>query len=122
MKKGPKMKKYRVHSAEFKASIVNEIHAGKSLSQVARENGISPALAAQWRDKALGGEAFDDRPTVREKQLEKDLARTERKLAQLVLENDLLKKLQHDISRRTKRSSGLFVIGKKSAPKDEPQK
>lgn len=123
MKKGPKVKKYRVYSAEFKAGIVNELQTGKGLSQVARENGLSPNLILKWRDKALSGEGFQDRPTSREKQLERDLERAERKIGQQAIALDLLKKAHQEASQRTKRSSGLIATGKKSAAqKEEPQK
>jgi transposase-like protein len=122
MKKGPKMKKYRVHSAETKAAAVNEVRSGRSMSEVARENGVSPNLIRQWIDKAESDGGFEDRPTAREKELERQLMLTERKLAQAVVELDLLKKLNQEASRRMKRSSGLFVIGKPLVRKEEPQK
>lgn len=116
------MKKYRVFTTEFKQQVLAEIEAGKSMAQAAREHQLSPGLIGQWRNKARNGQAFVDRLTAREKQLEKQLAATERKLAQLVVENDLLKKLQEDISRRTKRSSGLLSTGRAWARKEEPVK
>ena len=115
------MKKYRVHSAEFKRAVIAEVEAGKSQSQVGRENGISPGLVGQWIKQASGG-GFEDRPTAREKELEKQLERAERKIGQMAIAIDLLKKLHQELSQRTKRSSGLIVTGKKSGQGEGPQK
>jgi transposase len=123
MKKGSKMKKYRVHSAEFKQSVINEVETGKSQSQVARENGISVGLVSKWLQLAGAGQCFEDRPTAREKELEKQLERAERKIGQQAIALDLLKKLHQEASQRTKRSSGLIATGKRlPARKGEPQK
>lgn len=122
MKKGPKMRKYRVHTAEFKRQIMAEFEAGRSQLQLAKEHGISPGLIAKWRHKMESGEGFSDVPSAREKELEKQLELTERKLAQMVIENDLLKKLQKVISQRMKKPVGLLSTGKKLAPKEEPRK
>lgn len=122
MKKGPKVKKYRVFTAEFKQQVVSEIEAGKSQTQAAREHQLSPGLIAQWRKKFSSGEGFYDRPTALEKSQAKELERYKLKVAELTLECDLLKKLQVELSQRTKRSSGLISIGKHWAPKESPKK
>mgnify|MGYP001564256899 CR=1 FL=1 len=123
MKKGPKMKRYRVHSAEFKQSVVAQIGSGKSIAQIARENGISGALVYRWQNQAGKGIGFEDRPTAREKELEKELEKAERKIGQMPMALDFLKKIHAEASQRTKRSSGLIATGKKPASqKEEPQK
>lgn len=122
MKKGPRVKKYRVFTSEFKKQVVDEVEGGKSLSQAAREHQLSPGLITQWRSKHRNGEDFRDRPTATEKAQAKELERYKLKVAELTLENDLLKKLQEELSRRTKRSSGLLVIGKPLVRKDGPAK
>ena len=122
MKKGPKVKKYRVFTSEFKSQVVAEVEAGKSLSAAAREHQLSPGLITQWRSKYRSGEDFKDRPTATEKAQAKELERYKLKVAELTLEIDLLKKLQEELSRRTKRSSGLLVIGKPLVRKEEPAK
>jgi transposase len=122
MKKGPKMKKYRVHSAEFKAGIVQEIQAGKSPNQVAREHHLSPALVTKWREKSENGEGFTNRPTAREKQLERELELYKLKVAEQALALDLLKKAHREASQRTRRSSGLIAISKPLGRKSGPVK
>ncbi len=116
------MKKYRVHSAEFKAAVVAEVEGGtKSTAQTARENGISPMLVYKWRDKARTGQPFEDRPSAREKQLEKELEKAERKIGQMTMALDFLKKIHAEASQRTKRSSGLIVTGKRPVGQKEEQ-
>ena len=117
------MKKYRVHNAAFKSAIVAEVEAGRSISELARENALSPNLIRKWVDKRQVDGGFEDRPSARESQLERELERAERKIGQMAIAIDILKKIQAEASQRMKRSSGLIATVKKpAARKEEPQK
>jgi transposase len=116
------MSKRRRLSYEHKKKIVEEFERGVGTAQeLGRKYGVHPINIYQWKKKFEEG-SMVDRPTKREKELEKQLAQAERKLGQLLIERDLLKKLQEDISRRQKRSGGLKDTEKKSDPQSGPVK
>lgn len=115
------MKKYRTYTSEFKRELIAKIDSGViSLSSAARENNISPSLIERWRKQIQEG-TFQDRPTAREKQLEKELDRYKKKVGELTLQNDLLKKLNSDYA-YTKRLNGYVVTKKKSGQSEEDAK
>ena len=85
--------KRRVFSKEFKEQILLEIESGKSLAQVAPERQLHPVMICKWRSQrekygaqafAGNGRAYTD---------EARIAALERKIGQLTMENDLLKKV-----------------------------
>ena len=41
--------KRHLYTCEFKLAILAQVEAGKSLAQVARENGLHPTLVARWK-------------------------------------------------------------------------
>ncbi len=102
------MKKYRTFSVEFKEKLVAQIEGGAiSLSQAAREHQLSPSLVDRWRKQYRHGELIHQ-PSTQEKAMARELERCKQKIADLLLENDLLKKLQTS-SRSARRSSGSVV-------------
>ena len=106
------MKKYRSYPLEFKQKLLAEIEGGHlSLTQAAREHQISLSVIEDWRKKHEEGR-LGERHSSRERQLEQELVRCKKKIADLVLENDLLKKLRAS-SASPRRSSGLIVTSKK---------
>lgn len=96
--------KRRVFSKEFKEQVLLEIESGKSLAQVARERQVHPVMLCKWRSQrekygeqafAGNGKAYTD---------EARIAALERKIGQLTMENDLLKKVITE--RRTNGTGG----------------
>lgn len=84
--------KRRQFTKEFKRQVIREIEAGKPLAQAAREHQLHPNTIIKWRrlhqqyaEKAFAGNgnAYTD---------EARIAALERKIGQLTMENDLLKK------------------------------
>ena len=82
----------RKFTREFKVRVVREIQAGKPVGQAAREHQVHPTQINQWRrdlrrygERAFAGNgrAYTD---------ETRTAALERKVGQLTMENDLLKK------------------------------
>jgi len=82
----------RKFTREFKVAVVREIEAGKPVAQAAREHQVHPTQIDRWRrdlrrygERAFAGNgrAYTD---------EARLAALERKVGQLTMENDLLKK------------------------------
>ena len=105
------MRKYKTYSEEFKRLLVAQIETGLITKAAAgRENNISPSLIDRWRKQIHNG-TFRDRPTPREKELEKELNRYKKKLAELTMEVDLLKKLKSDLAHMRK-SNGYIVTSK----------
>jgi transposase len=85
--------KRRQFSREFKIQVVREVEAGKTQAQIAREHGINQHMISRWcrqyrryKERAFSGNgrAHTD---------EAKLVSLERKVGQLTMENDLLKKL-----------------------------
>ena len=85
--------KRRQFSRDFKIQVVREVEAGKTQAQIAREHEINQHLISRWcrqhrryKERAFSGNgrAHTD---------EAKLAALERKVGQLAMENDLLKKL-----------------------------
>lgn len=104
------MKKYRHFPIEYRQKIVGEIEAGiRSKAAVIREEKLSGSLIDRWRKQAREG-TMVDHPSARERQLERELERYKKKVGELTLENDLLKKIE-EYSRRMRRSNGLIVTG-----------
>lgn len=81
------------YSRELKIRVMREIAAGKTPAAAAREHGVHPTMISQWRKlHARHGEsAFAGNGNVYKD--EARIAELERKIGQLVLENDLLKKV-----------------------------
>lgn len=106
-------KKYRNFSTEFKRNLIAQIDNGViSKAAAGREYNISSSLIDRWQKKIHEG-ALLDRPTKREKELEKEIDRYKRKVGELTLQVDLLKKLNDDLA-LMKRSNGCVVTGRKS--------
>ena len=85
--------KRRKFSRDFKLQVVREVEAGKPQAQIAREHEISQQVISRWcrqhrryKERAFSG---NGKPHTDEAKL----AALERKIGQLTMENDLLKKL-----------------------------
>lgn len=102
------MKKSRKHyDLDYKRSIVTEYLSGKtSAEELARREGLVRGQIYKWRVQLERRERLSRIEAIAEtegvsieqarkiRELEEELAATREKLAQTVLENDLLKKLQ----------------------------
>ncbi len=77
---------------KFKQLIVELAEAGQvSINQIAREHDISPGLIIQWQRKIKGGELVEE-PSLREKQLEAELDAYKKKVGELTVAVDIIKK------------------------------
>ena len=91
-----------VHSRELKIAAMRALDAGSSRAEIARKYQLSPKLLDRWRGewRAKGESAFPglgrrgaDLPALDDA---RRIAELERKIGQLTMENDFLKKaLQH---------------------------
>jgi transposase-like protein len=99
----------RVFALEFKKQIIEEIDSGKAtLSGMARKHGISPAVINYWRNKSKLG-TLVDRPSKREKELEKELNRYKIKMAELQMENEFLKKTEIEMVRKRRLKTSVIT-------------
>lgn len=86
-------KSRRMFTREFKLAAVKELEAGKPLGYVARQLEVNPNMLQRWRRE------FKEQPTKafsgqgRRILAESREAELERKIGQLTMENDFLKRL-----------------------------
>lgn len=91
----------RVYSRELKIAAMREVDSGRTLAEVARQLELSPSLLDRWRSewRAKGELAFPGIGRGNTPSAFNDvqrIAELERKIGQLTMENDFLKKaLQH---------------------------
>lgn len=87
------MKNRRKFGKDFKRKVVEEVRSGLlTATQAMKQYDLSSNLVYRWMDRYEHGK-LDNEPTDRGA-LENKIAELERKVGQLAMENDLLKKLQ----------------------------
>lgn len=90
-----------VYGRDLKITIMRALDAGGTIAEIARKYQVSPKLLERWRGewRARGESAFPGlgRRALREPQDDAQrIAELERKVGQMTMENDFLKKaLQH---------------------------
>jgi transposase len=106
------MARYRTYTVEFKRQVVEEhLGGGTSLNELARRHDISRELLRSWVRKYEAGEFTGDRPTRADRRAyEAKIAGLERKVGQLTMELDLLKKGLTS-ARRPRGASSSVVSG-----------
>ena len=90
-------RKRRIHSSEFKARVALEALKGhKTINQIAQEEGVLPVQVSAWKKELQSGlpSLFESGAKHRqgEEKAERDKARLERKIGQLVVEREFLEK------------------------------
>lgn len=93
----------RVHSREFKLSVVRQVVNGeKRPAQVCREHQLAESLLLRWRKEYdAQGEAAFASPEGNGAGLEQRIAELERFCGQLALENEILKKALRGVASRS---------------------
>ena len=100
------MKKRTQYTAEYKASVVVRVlREEETVSEIAVAEGLNPVMISRWKTEFLERAAmvFDRKPTEAEKELETEkerIADLERKVGQLTIENDWLKKKSAEVAAR----------------------
>ena len=81
-----------IYTKEFKLAILSQVDSGIPIAQVARENGLHPALVSRWKkefkenpEKAFAGSGHPYKDQAR-------VAELERMVGRLYSENEFLKK------------------------------
>jgi transposase len=87
------LEKRREFTREFKLRVLNEVAAGKSVVEAAREYQLRPNLISRWQSEklSLAERAFSGNGNSQSEAAR--IADLERKVGQLTMENDLLKKV-----------------------------
>ena len=111
------MARYRTHTIEFKRQVAEEhLSGGTSLNQLARRHDISRELLRTWVKKYEAGEfAGDGPPRADGRAYEAKVASLERKVGQLTMELDLLKRGLAS-ARRARGAPSSVVSGPRPAP------
>ncbi len=88
------MARYRTYTIEFKRQVVEEhLNGGTSLNQLARRHDLSRELPRSWVRKYEAGAFAGDGPAKADRRAyEAKIAGLERKVGQLTMELDLLKR------------------------------
>jgi len=92
------MEKKKRKSASFKTSVVMELLRGESIEGISRKHGLTMAEISEWRDDFIvnGMNGFKKKPENAK------LARAERRIGQLEMELDLVKKKNEFIAKQRK--------------------
>jgi transposase len=111
------MGRYRTYSIEFKRQIAQELLSGEtSLQGLSKQHGICRHLLRLWLRKYEAGEFTDEAVVASSlEEYEARIAALERKVGQLIMENDLLKKTLPR-SRSTNGASSSIVSGPVACP------
>lgn len=103
--------KNRKFTEEFKRDLINQIDSGViRKSAAAREHNLSLSLIDRWRKQIHEG-TLKHSPSPREKQLERELDLYKKKVGELSLQVDLLKKV-NEYSQSMRKSNGYIVTGR----------
>jgi transposase len=109
------MARYRTYTVEFKRRVAEEHLGGVSLNELARRPDISRELLRTWVKKYEAGEFAGDGPVRPDRRAyEAKIAGLERKVGQLTMELDLLKRGLIS-ARRPSGGSSSVVSGPKPA-------
>lgn len=113
------MVKHRTYSVEFKRQIAQEYLGGETLHGLARRHSISRNLIRIWVDKYEAGQLDEDVELAANLEAyEAKIAALERKVGQLTMELEFLKKTEQQ--RRRQRSALPSVVsGPKASPSGE---
>ena len=112
------MARYRTYTVELKRQVVEEhLGGGTSLNQLARRHDISRELPRTRVKKYEAGEFAGGRPTTPDRRAyEAKIAGLERKVGQLTMELDLLKKGLRSARRASAASTSVVSGPKPAAP------
>ena len=93
----------RKHSAGFKAQVaLAAIRGDVTIAEIAARYTVHPGQVQTWKAEALGKlEILFDQKSSRPRETEEEVAVLERKVGQLTIENDFLKKSWTGYVKRT---------------------
>ena len=107
----------RVFTREFKLAAVNELESGKEVGFVARQLEVHPNVLYRWQREFKRHPAKAFRGQGDRSLAESSAAALERKVGQLTMENDFLKKLLLSFEERRAMTNGSRRSTRKSLKK-----
>jgi transposase-like protein len=90
---------YKRYTKDFKEKVLREVGLGDGVAVVSRRYAVSRQLIYEWQQKQRDG-ALDDTHPAREAQLQREIGELQRKVGQLTMENEFLKKTLQGLERR----------------------
>ena len=95
-------KQRNFYTREFKLAILSQVEAGVPVAQVARENGLHPALVARWKkefledpEKAFSGPGHPYKDQARVAELERMVGKLYAKICSSVVHQFLHREFVH---------------------------
>jgi transposase-like protein len=110
------------YSKEEKLEIIKMLESGTSISEIIRSKGVAKSTIFKWKSEFSEGVEWQNVPTVKERQLEKENEYYKKKVAELTRDVDLLKKVQEKVLQQRKSLNGLVITGGNWVQKKEPVK
>jgi len=95
---------HKRYTKEFKQKVLREADQGGNVALLARQYSVSRQLIYQWREKQHDG-MLDDTVSQRLK-LQQEVSELHRKVGQLTMENDFLKKVLESLETRFPSAEG----------------
>jgi transposase len=90
---------YKRYTKEFKQKVLREAEQGTSVAEVARRFAVSRQLIYEWQQKQRDG-TLHDSEGQKQARLQRELDGLQRKVGQLIMENDFLKKVLESLETR----------------------
>jgi len=90
---------YKRYTKEFKEKLLREMGSGVNVAALARRYAVSRQLIYEWAEKQRDG-ALRDSVIAPENQLQHQIGNLQRKVGQLTMENDFLKKTLERLEQR----------------------
>lgn len=102
------VRKRKTYESGFKRQVVVEIESGNiSVSGAAKKYGVATITLHHWRKKFSEGN-LSDKPTKREKELEKELEKYKVLLAEAHAEREFVKKMNEQLERSRRLKSAVI--------------
>lgn len=99
----------RKFDVQFKAQVVQAIQSGThTIKDICQEHQLQKQTVARWIERFSEG-ALVERPSLREKMLEKENDKLKSKIGDLVMQIDLLKKFHQEQERRKSVNSSVIT-------------
>lgn len=100
----------RKFDVQFKATVVQAIQSGThTLKDICQEHQLSKQTVLRWIERFTEGELVE-RPSLREKLLEKEVDKLKSKIGDLVMQIDLLKKFHQEQERKKSADSSVITL------------
>jgi transposase len=90
---------YKRYTKEFKQKVLREAEQGASVAEVARRFAVSRQLIYEWQQKQRDG-TLHDSEGQKQAQLQREVDGLQRKVGQLTMENEFLKKVLESLETR----------------------